>query len=155
MDDCSSEWSYFAPYEADIGVVLQRLREDVFAREDYMTSSSPIYAGKRLIIPHERPRPKPATIEELLEQEGGSGTHSILDMTCISLKPKRKAISPFPNSSLLDYFDSETPSPAEIQEVYEFGSLEKFVSKRWRGIYIIGYFDGKPSDIFFAGSSGD
>jgi hypothetical protein len=78
-----------------------------------------------------------------------------LDITCISPKPKRKAISPFPGSLLLEFFSSETPSPAEVQEVYEFGSLEKFVNKRWRGIYIIAHFDGKPSDIFFAGCSGD
>jgi hypothetical protein len=155
MDGCSSEWSYFAPYDADISAALQRLREDVFARGDYATADSVIASGKRLFIPPSRPKPKPSTIEELLEQEGDSGTHSILDITGISPKPKRKAISPFPNSLLLDYFSSETPSPAEIQEVYEFGSLERFVNKRWRGIYIIAHFDGKPSEIFFAGCSGD
>jgi hypothetical protein len=104
------------------------------------------------------PPPKPERIDlftELLEQEGAAGTHSILDITCISPTPKRKAISPFPDSLLLDYFSSATPGPAEIQEVYEFGSLEKFVNKRWRGIYIIAHFDGAPSDIFFAGCSGD
>jgi hypothetical protein len=130
-------------------------REDVFARGDYLTGESPIHSGNRIFISPSRPRPKPATIDELLEQQGDSGTHSILDIICISSKPKRKAISPFPSSLLVEYFDSETPSPAEIQEVYEFGSLEKFTGKRWRGIYIIAYFDCKPSDIFFAGCSGD
>jgi hypothetical protein len=155
MDGCSSEWSYFAPYEADISAVLQRLREDIFARGDYATADSVIDTGRRLIIPTSHPKPKPANIEELLEQEGDSGTHSILDITCISLTPKRKAISPFPSSLLLDYFGSETPSPAQIQDVYEFGSLEKFVNKRWCGIYIVGHDEGEPSDIFFAGCSGD
>ena len=155
MDGCSSEWSYFAPYEADISAALQRLREDVFIRGDYVTADSVIASGSRIIIPLSSPKPKPSTIEELLEQEGDSGTHSILDIICISPKPKRKAISPFPSLLLLDYFGSETPSPAEIQEVYEFGSLEKFVNKRWRGIYIIAHFDGAPSDIFLAGCSGD
>jgi hypothetical protein len=155
MDGCSSEWSYFTPYEADISAALQRLRKDVFARGDYVTSESAIASGSRLIIPPSRPKLKPSTIQKLLEQEGDNGTHSILDITCISPKSKRKAISSFPSSLLLDYFDSETPSPAEIQEVYEFGSLEKFVNKRWRGIYIIAHFDGTPSDIFFAGCSGD
>ena len=155
MDGCSSEWSYWAPYDPDISAALKRLREEVFTRGDYITAESAIVAGSRMIIPPSRPKPKPATIEELLEQEGDSGTHSILDITCVSPKPKRRAISPLPSSLLAEYFDSETPSPAEIQEVYEFGSLEKFVTKRWRGIYIIGYFDGKPSDIFFAGCSGD
>jgi hypothetical protein len=111
--------------------------------------------GSRLIIPESRPRPKPTTIEELLEQEADNGTHSILDITSISPKPRRRAISPFPASLLSEYFGSETPSPAKIQEVYEFGSLDKFVTRRWRGIYIIAHFEGKPSDIFFAGCSGD
>ena len=154
-DNWPSEWSYWAPYDADIAVVLQRLREDVFARGDYATADSPTSVGTRIIIPASRPRPKPATTEKLLEQEGESGTHSILDMICISPKPKRKAISPFPSSLLLEYFGSDTPRPSEIQEVYDFGSLEKFVTKRWRGIYVVVYFDGKPSDIFSAGCSGD
>ena len=154
-ENLPSEWSYWAPYDADIATALQRLREDVFARGDYVTADSPISVGTRIIVPTSRTRPKPATIEELLEQEAETGTHSILDMTCISAKPKRKAISPFPSSLLLEYFGSEFPSPSEIQEVYEFGSLEQFVTKRWHGIYIIAHFNGKPSDIFFAGCSGD
>ena len=120
-----------------------------------MTADSPIAAGSGLIIPQVQPKPKPSTIEELLEQEGDSGTHSILDIKCISPKPKRRAISPFPESLLAEYFGSQNPSPSEVQEVYEFDSLTKFVTKRWRGIYVVCHFEGKPSDIFFAGCSGD
>ena len=29
-------WSHFVPYEADVSAALQRLREDVFARGDYV-----------------------------------------------------------------------------------------------------------------------
>jgi hypothetical protein len=150
-----SEWSYWVDYDPDISAALQRLREDVFARGDYATGDSPIAVGSRLIILPVQPKPKPSTIEELLEQEGGSGTHSILDITSISPTPKRRAISPFPEPLLVEYFGSQTPSPSQVQEVYDFGSLDKFVTKRWRGIYIICHFDDKPSDIFFAGCSGD
>ena len=155
MDGESSEWSYWAPYDPDISATLQRLREEVFAQGDYATADSVIAVGSRLIVPPSDSRPKPATIEELLEREGKSGTHSILDMTRISPTPKRKAISPFSDALLKEYFGSETPAPSDVQEVYDFGSLEKFVTKRWRGIYIVAHFDGKPSDIFFAGCSGD
>lgn len=156
MDGCSTEWSYFVPYEEDISSALQKLRQEVFTRGDYITEESPISAGSRLIIPPQSKfRQKPISIEELLEQQKEFGTHSIIDITCISQKPKRHAISPFPQSLLVDYFGSQTPSPAGIQEVYEFGSLEKFATKPWRGIYVVAYFDGKPSDIFFAGCSGD
>ena len=142
-------------YDQDISAALQRLREDVFARGDYATGENPIAVGRRLIIPNVQAKPKASTIEELLEQEGESGTHSILDIASISPKPRRRAISPFPDSLLVEYFGSQTPSPSEVQQVYEFGSLERFVTKRWRGIYIVCHFEGKPSDIFFAGCSGD
>jgi len=101
------------------------------------------------------PRPKPGTIEELLEQEGAEGTHSILDICCISAKARFGAISPFPPEKLTRFFPSGMPSHAEVEEAYEFGSLDKYVSKRWRGIYIIAFRDGKPDEIFFAGCSGD
>ena len=155
MDGCSSEWSYFTPYEADISVALQRLREDVFARGDYMTEQSELVSYRHL---QDEPHPsvfKPASIEELLEQEGDHGTHSILDITHVSPTSKRRAVSPLPASVLEDYCLAGTPSREEIEDVYEFGSLEKHVTKRWRGIYIIAYKDGNPSEIFFAGCSGD
>jgi hypothetical protein len=101
------------------------------------------------------PRPKPCSIEELLNQEGAEGTHSILDIQCISPTNKFGAISPLPPDKLQQFFASGMPSHAEIQDVYEFGSLEKYVSRRCRGIYIIAYRDGKPDEIFFAGCSGD
>jgi hypothetical protein len=155
MDGCSSEWSYFTPYEADISTALQQLREDVFARGDYMTEESEIASYRDLQdVPHPSAF-KPASIGELLEQEGDRGTHSILDITHVSPTPKRRAVSPLPASVLADYFSSDKPSREEIEDVYEFGSLEKYVDKSWRGIYIIAYADGKPSEIFFAGCSGD
>jgi hypothetical protein len=101
-----------------------------------------------------QPKPKPKTIEELLEQRAESGTHSILDIICVSSEPKFGAVSSFPSSKLLEFFGSETPSHAKIKEVYEAGSLEDFF-KRWEGIYVIAYRDGSPHEIFFAGCSGD
>ena len=154
MDGWPSEWSYFVPYEADISAALQRLREDVFARGDYATRESLILSQRYWVEPLRFPVPKPTTIDELLEQEE-DGTHSILDITRISTTPKRKAISPLPESVLADFGLSGMPSHEQIEDVYEFGSLEKYVSKPWRGIYIIAYEDGKPSEIFFAGCSGD
>jgi hypothetical protein len=98
---------------------------------------------------------KPKTIDELLKQQAENGTHSILDTPTISTKPKFGAINPFPISKLSEYFGSETPSHAKIQQTFESGALEQFVSKKWQGIYIIAYRDGSPHEIFFAGCSGD
>jgi hypothetical protein len=102
-----------------------------------------------------RLKQKPKTIKALLKQRAESGTHSILDIACISAEPKFGAISPFPRAKLIEFFQSETPSHAEIEEAYDSETFEEFVSERWQGIYIIACRDGKPDEIFFAGCSGD
>jgi hypothetical protein len=193
-------WSYFVPYEADISAALQRLREDVFTRGDYVYGHGVTDDQRKAILEKVRPemdpwmqkvqeeaakleepfrtlylqgaerikgeimgagsaprkpKRKPKTIEKLLEIQAESGTHSILDVVGISPQPKLGAISPFPRSKLVGFFGSETPSHAQIEGVHDSGSLEEFVSERWQGIYVVAYLDGSPSEIFFAGCSGD
>ncbi len=106
-------------------------------------------------FPHAGPKIMPKTIEQLLEFQAEEGTHSILDIVGISKESQFGNISPFPRAELIEYFGSETPSHAEIQAAYDSGSLEDFVHERWQGIYLIAYQDGVPSEIFFAGCSGD
>lgn len=101
------------------------------------------------------PTPKPRNIRELLEQQAENGTHSILDIVRISPTPEFGAISPFPRSKLSVFFESEKPTRAKIEAIYEGGSLEEYVCERWQGVYIIAYRDGSPDEIFFAGCSGD
>src|SRR2546426_5226265 len=196
----ASGWSYFVPYDADISAALQRLREEVFARGDYMYGDGVTESERKVILGKARPeldpwmqkvreeaakleepfrtlylegaerikveimgggsaprkpKRKPKTIEKLLESQAESGTHSILDIVCISPEPKFGAISPFPPNKLVEFFGSETPSHADIEKAHDSGLLEEFVSERWQGIYIIAHRDGSPSEIFFAGCSGD
>ena len=193
-------WNHFVPYKADVAGALQRLREDVFARDDYVYGDGVTDEERKAVLermqpdlgswmqkmneraatlqeplktqylemaeqikaevsgsssPSRKPKRKPKTIEALLEIQAGSGTHSILDIVTISAEPRFGAISPFPRSKLVEFFGSETPSHAEIEEVYDSGSLEEFVSERWQGVYFVVYRDGSPSEIFFAGCSGD
>jgi hypothetical protein len=193
-------WDYFVPYQADISAALQRLREEVFARDDYelehdfskeeleriveqvrpeldpwiekcreMAAGLPeglreIYMAnaekfKRDLLQApkkvQKPKPKPKTIKEALKRGAESGTHSILDIECISDTPKFGAITPFPRSRLMECFGTEKPTHAQIQEVYESGALEDFICERWEGVYVISYRDGAPDEIFFAGCSGD
>lgn len=199
----ASGWNYFVPYEADISHALQRLREDVFARGDYLYGnfSDGITEEKRKAMLEgvrpeldpwmqkcreqaakleepfrtkylemaektkaeimsggsapRKPKQKPRTIEKLLKEQAENGTHSILDIVCFSAEPKFGAISPFPRTRLVEFFGSETPSHAEIEEKCNSGSLEEYMAERWQGVYIIAYRDGSPSEIFFAGCSGD
>ena len=193
-------WSYFVPYQADVSAALQRLREDVFRRGDYICDNdvtdnereAPLEKVLREVEPWlqrlreeaaklqepsrtlylqaaenakadilgggtapRKPKGKPKTIEEALEVQAESGTHSILDIIGVSSGPAFGHIRPFPPEKLVEFFGSQTPSHAEIEEAHDFGSLEDFVSERWEGIYIIAYRDGSPSEIFFAGCSGD
>ncbi|HEX5400004.1 MAG TPA: hypothetical protein VFY06_13245 [Verrucomicrobiae bacterium] len=103
----------------------------------------------------QKPKQKPKTIEEVLEFQAENGTHSILDVVGISQEPKFGCIRPFPHEKLVEFFGSETPSHAEIEEAHDFGLLKDFVSERWEGIYVIAYLNGSASEIFFAGCSGD
>lgn len=198
----ASGWEYFVPYEEDISAALQRLREDVFSRGDYLCGHGlaqkdfevrlkrllPAYeslmkaalaeaedtslpvdlrAAQQVVAEQMRKeiekyragnpqaKQKPKTIDALLAQQAEHGTHSILDITCISQKPKSGAISPFPASKLSKFFGSDTPSRARVQRAYESGMLERFVSKRWQGVYVIAYRNSSPAKIFFAGCSGD
>jgi hypothetical protein len=193
MSAWPTSWSYFVPYQEDISAALQRLREDVFARWEYLDldfinspvdweaaarqhrefADSPevsqearqwhLQEAERYKRLHEKevtgskptPPPQPRTIEDLLEEQEDNGTHSILDITSVSARPKFGAVSPFPSSELVEYFDTDKPSRAVIEDRYEWGSLDKFTSKPYQGIYIIAYRDDKPEEIFFAGCSGD
>ncbi len=196
-------WAYFMPYEADVAAVLEKLRNDVFARGDYVSGdglpdeqveetmkrlrpdlesaarrmaaraddvSQPEHlraafkefaeelkqmGNYKAGAAQRRAHLRPKTIEKLLELQAENGTHSILDITSISPEPKFGAISPFPHANLVECFGSETPSRAEIEKVHDAGSLEEFISERWQGIYIVAYRNGSPSEIFFAGCSGD
>jgi len=193
-------WSYFVPYEADVSAALQRLREDVFSRGDYLcdddvTDDQPEATPQKVMRVAEpwlqrlreeaaklqepsrtlylqaaenckaeilsggtaprKPKGKPKTIEEALEVQAESGTHSILDIIGVSSEPAFGHIRPLPPEKLVEFFGSQTPSHTEIEEAHDFGSLEDFVSERWEGIYIIAYHDGSPTEIFFAGCSGD
>lgn len=98
---------------------------------------------------------KPKTIERLLELQGESGTHSILDINSISPKPESGTVSPLPKTKLIELLGSEQPTHDQIERASSAGALEEFTSERWQGIYVVAYDDGSPSEIFFAGCSGD
>ena len=81
--------------------------------------------------------PKPNSIEELLERQGASGTHSILDIVRISTTPDFGTVGPLSLPKLIEVFGTERPSHAQIQSKYEEGALEEYFTERWQGIYVI------------------
>jgi hypothetical protein len=99
----ASGWSYFVPYQADIGAALRQLQEQEFAdgayglREPYWRDMTfedwlnpnpedPSHYSEteraKIFIEYERWQnmPEPTTIEALQEWNGEEGCHSILDM---------------------------------------------------------------------------
>lgn len=138
---------------------LQKVREQAEGLEEPMKTAF-LQQAERMRdtlaggTPARRKR-KPKTIERLLEVQGESGTHSILDIGGISPKPEFGTVSSLPHTKLVELFGSERPSHAQIERASSSGALEEFTSERWQGIYVVVYHDGSPSEIFFAGCSGD
>jgi hypothetical protein len=52
-------WSYFVPYEADVSAALQRLREVVFARGDYVYGDGLSDEQRKAILEQARPEMEP------------------------------------------------------------------------------------------------
>jgi hypothetical protein len=100
---------------------------------------------------------KPLTIEELLEEQGESGTHSILDIDHVSPTPAFGAVCPLPTERVREIFGTDKPTRELIEGKRGAPELveDPFVSERWQGTYVIAYRDGKPHEIFFIGTSGD
>ncbi|HTB85545.1 MAG TPA: hypothetical protein VK742_17995 [Candidatus Sulfotelmatobacter sp.] len=103
----------------------------------------------------------PKTIDELLEEQGESGTHSILDIQRISPVPEFGAVSPMPAERLSEIFGTDKPTrkmvESKLGDCREAHDLVEnpLVTERWQGVYFILYRDGKPAELFFMGTSGD
>ena len=127
-------WDYFVPYEQDVEVALNKLRQAEFEAGRYRGSEM-----------------NPSTIEEAFANMGADGTGSILDITGVSELPDFSAVTPLPRETLEELFGTDKPTREMIQTNMDF--YEDI--ERGQGVYIIAYKDGRPSEIFFAGYSFD
>ena len=167
----SSGWDYFVPYQADIGKALQQLRQKVYDEGDYYKREVPNeykdlteeqirnrYGGyedsESLIndILYERSLPEPTDPDSLIDWNIEAGAHSIIDITSISDKPEFATASPLADVQLMELFGTTKPSHAQVEE-QKFAIMD--LRERWVGTYIIVYENDEPSEIFFAGHSGD
>jgi hypothetical protein len=161
----ASGWSYFVPYQADINQALQELRQQTFDSGRYYKPAE-FYERISSVQPDElraylddkvnalRALAKPRTIDELVAQNGEDGTHSIIDITGISLEPGFGTASPLAEQQLLDLFGTLQPSQAMIIQQLSPDMLPK-LRRRWQALYIITFDAGQPQEIFFCGFSGD
>ena len=141
----ASTWDYFTDYEDDAGAALQKLREKVFREGQYEWKPKPDSSMN------------PRTIDDLCEERGESGTHSILDIQGVSPEPEFGAVCPMPVVRLQELFDTDQPTRKMLEEKQGDEELieDPVVSERWQGIYFTVYRDGRPNEIYFIGTSGD
>jgi len=100
---------------------------------------------------------KPQTIEELLAEQGESGTHSILDIDRVSTGPEFGACTLMPTERLREIFGTDKPTRNMVENKLGNHELveDPLVSQRWQGVYFIVYRDEERDEIFFMGTSGD
>lgn len=99
-------------------------------------------------------RPRAGTIEELRQRCGEAGTHSILDVDRVAASPAYGAISRLPPARLRKLLGTDRPTRAQVESAFQGREWAEF-RRRWQGLYIVIYADDEPSEIFFAGTSGD
>ena len=138
----ASGWTYFVPYQPDIRKAFADLRQQVFESGEYYR------------FPHIR-QPKPATIEELFEQNQEAGTHTIIDIMDIADSPDVEGFLlaiPLSESQLLEFFGTKKPTRAMIEQKED---TLMDLRERWMATYVIVYQDDQPTEIYFTGFSGD
>jgi hypothetical protein len=127
-------YRYSVAFEEDIQAALEKLRAEVFASGEFR--------GAEL---------SPTTPEEALEMADADGTASILDIERVSDQPEFCCAAPFSPHELRQYFGSEQPSPATVEQSDAFwDDLE-----RGQARYVVTYEGPRPAGIHFVGYSFD
>jgi hypothetical protein len=169
----ASGWTYTTPYDSDIEAALVRLQEEAFERGDYYKPWEEVrrYRDSILAKPPDRIKDRerqylkalkdfpfpdedfvPSSIQELLEHNAESGTHSILDIDGIADEERFGAATPVPDEDLMRVFGTIRPTVDQVESVPS-DFCENL--RRGRAVYFIVYKDGEPHEIRFEGCSGD
>jgi len=164
----ASGWNYFVQYQADVNIALQDLRQAIFSKgEYYKPHQSLLESIPKLIEQHpnlkehfesnlEETKSKSKlpedTIEQLLQKNGESGTHSIIDIFTISDTIDLNQSGKVSDEDLIEVFDTLKPSKSQVESKADH--LQTYRG-RWLCTYVIVYDDQGPCELFFTGYSGD
>jgi hypothetical protein len=142
-------WFYFVPYQPNIDLALQALREREFKAGRYnpvvMLPEFPVTPASA------SPGAKHSSIQEALDAADADGTRSILDMERVGQEPDYGVVAPMPSHRLMELFGTEQPSRSMVERNMDFFSD----IERGQGICVVVYENDRPSEIFFAGYSYD
>ena len=94
----------------------------------------------------------PRSLDELLEEAGEDGTHSVLDIGRITKRRGYASAAPLPPRQLRAAFGSSTPTKAELQ-AGDWSFTEGI--ERWQAVFFVVYESGRPAEYCFVGCSGD
>lgn len=145
----ASAWSYYVPYQQDLGQALEALRQRVFAAGRY------VWPWGEEWVPAKKRRPRPASMELLFADEAvqTEGTHSILDMSRVlspGEEPVEGTIEPVSAEEALRCAGTDRPTKAHI------AALDELIRGRWLGRCVVLHDErGEPNEIYFWGYSGD
>jgi hypothetical protein len=141
----ASDWSYFVPYDADVGRALEKLKWEVLRKGDYYKLD---------------PKRKPKSPREALEINDTEGTHSIMDIEKASLAEAARercdimTVCPLPKKELVAIFGSDRPTRAMIEAAAKKDDVAG-LQQRWSGIWVVVYEKNQPKMLYFTGNSGD
>ena len=127
-------WFHVAPYQSDIRVALEALRQRVFTEGEYRGSAE-----------------EPATIEEALENMDADGTASILDIDHVADNPEPTGVTVLTAAEAKEYFGTERPTRADVEQADEFWED----IGRGEAVCVVLYNGDRPSELYFAGYSFD
>ncbi len=178
----ASGWHARVPFQSDIAAALQQARQQAYDRGDFyrdppspqaLAMSEEEYIALGIAeakawfpdddtwnpsdtAPREEWRAAHVVVtgpDSLVEAQPFSAAHSIIDMTHVSDEPDHQAVAPATNGHLRQVFGTTQPTPDAIETAINDRQLVDFGG--WRGMYLVGYRDGLPVEIFFVGHSGD
>jgi hypothetical protein len=91
-------------------------------------------------------------MEALRARCAEEGTHSVLDVNGISDTPRYGSATPLDGEERKAIFGTTQPTHAQVKE-----KQDALIQHRRRGMasYVVVYTDGEPTEIAFAGISGD
>jgi len=146
----ASLYTYFVPYQRDFQQELDALRQREFEEGRY----NPVMFMPPDIVdehtPH-GPGRQHETIDEALEAAETDGTRSILDIESVSDEPGFGVARRLTQEELEDYFETTTPTRAQILE-----NLPTHRIERGEALCLPVYDDnGVPVAICFSGYSCD
>ena len=167
-------WTYWADYEPDINLVLQKARQEAFREGNYYLAPKPLstWLGKPIDpdSPWDPEIPpdylewlhwlksagdRPTSIEELISWNGpsGNGTRSIIDISEVGDQLYWGGTTcPVSDDLLLEWFGTTKPHAKMVEQMI-LNMLD--LTGRGTAVHVIVYDEEEPSQVVFVGRSVD